>query len=164
MSGLREGEDKLSAQGKDFVRNLLLGSVFSENTIRMMGNDSVLKNKALNGIRAVIENMKLGDYALGEEIDKAMQLLYEARQAGGGVDALLRTTAMFGENAADRYDPISQAIALALEGKAEDFRELMLAYNRNAVHYADATQMEMFGEKPTKEEFVNEFLKFRNWK
>lgn len=164
IAGLREGEDKLSAAGKDFVKNLLLGSVFSENTIRMMGADAMLKTKALNGIRAVIDNMKLGDYALRGEIDKAMQLVYEARQGGSGVDAYLRTPAMFGENAADRYDPISQAIALALEGKVEDFRELMMAYNRNAAHYADASQTEMFGEKPSKEEFKNEFLKLINWK
>lgn len=163
VGGLREGEDKLSAAGKDFVKNLLLGSVFSENTIRMMGADAMLKTKALNGIRAVTDNMKLGDYALMKEIDKAVQLLYEARQGGSGVDAYLRTPAMFGENAADRYDPISQAIALALEGKVEDFRELMMAYNRNAAPYADANQTEMFGERPTKEDFVNEFLKLRNW-
>nr|DAI38061.1 MAG TPA: Chromatin remodeling complex ATPase [Caudoviricetes sp.] len=164
VAGLREGEDKLSAAGKDFVKNLLLGSVFSENTIRMMGADAMLKTKALNGIRAVTDNMKLGDYALMKEIDQAVQLLYEARQGGSGVDAYLRTPAMFGENAADRFDPISQAIALALEGKVEDFRELMMAYNRNAAHYADASQAEMFGERPTKEDFVNEFLKLRNWK
>lgn len=163
VAGLREGEDKLSAAGKDFVKNLLLGSVFSENTIRMMGADAMLKTKALNGIRAVTDNMKLGDYALMKEIDKAVQLLYEARQGGSGVDAYLRTPAMFGENAADRYDPISQAIALALEGKVEDFRELMMAYNRNAAPYADANQTEMFGERPTKEDFVKEFLKLRNW-
>lgn len=163
VAGLREGEDKLSAAGKDFVKNLLLGSVFSENTIRMMGADAMLKTKALNGIRAVTDNMKLGDYALMKEIDNAVQLLYEARQGGSGVDAYLRTPAMFGENAADRYDPISQAIALALEGKVEDFRELMMAYNRNAAPYADASQTEMFGERPTKEDFVNEFLKLRNW-
>ena len=163
VAGLREGEDKLSAAGKDFVKNLLLGSVFSENTIRMMGADAMLKTKALNGIRAVTDNMKLGDYALMKEIDKAVQLLYEARQGGSGVDAYLRTPAMFGENAADRFDPISQAIALALEGKVEDFRELMMAYNRNAAPYADANQTEMFGERPTKEDFVNEFLKLRNW-
>lgn len=164
VAGLREGEDKLSAAGKDFVKNLLLGSVFSENTIHMMGVDAMLKTKALNGIRAVTDNMKLGDYALMKEIDQAVQLLYEARQGGSGVDAYLRTPAMFGENAADRYDPISQAIALALEGKVEDFRELMMAYNRNAAPYADANQTEMFGERPTKEDFVNEFLKLRNWK
>lgn len=164
VAGLREGEDKLSAAGKDFVKNLLLGSVFSENTIRMMGADAMLKTKVLNGIRAVTDNMKLGDYALMKEIDQAVQLLYEARQGGSGVDAYLRTPAMFGENAADRFDPISQAIALALEGKAEDFRELMMAYNRNAAPYADANQTEMFGERPTNEEFVKEFLKLRNWK
>lgn len=163
VAGLREGEDKLSAAGKDFVKNLLLGSVFSENTIRMMGVDGMLKTKALNGIRAVTDNMKLGDYALMKEIDQAVQLLYEARQGGSGVDAYLRTPAMFGENAADRYDPISQAIALALEGKVEDFRELMMAYNRNAAPYADANQTEMFGERPTNEEFIKEFLKLRNW-
>jgi predicted RNA methylase len=40
----------------------------------------------------------------------------------------------------------------------------MMAYNRNAAPYADASQTEMFGERPTKEDFVNEFLKLRNWK
>ena len=164
VAGLREGENKLSASGKDFVRNLLLGSVFSEDTIRMMGADAGLKSKALNGIRAVLDNMKLGDYALRGEIDKAVQLVYEARQQGGDVDAYLRTPAMFGENAADRYDPVSQAIALALDGKAEDFRDLMMAYNRNAAHYADANQLDVFGDRPTKEGFINEFLKLRNWK
>lgn len=164
VAGLREGENKLSASGKDFVRNLLLGSVFSEDTIRMMGADAGLKSKALNGIRAVLDNMKLGDYALRGEIDKAVQLVYEARQQGGDVDAYLRTPAMFGENAADRYDPVSQAIDLALDGKAEDFRDLMMAYNRNAAHYADANQLDVFGDRPTKEEFINEFLKLRNWK
>lgn len=164
VAGLREGENKLSASGKDFVRNLLLGSVFSEDTIRMMGADAGLKSKALNGIRAVLDNMKLDDYALRGEIDKAVQLVYEARQQGGDVDAYLRTPAMFGENAADRYDPVSQAIALALDGKAEDFRDLMMAYNRNAAHYADANQLDVFGDRPTKEEFINEFLKLRNWK
>lgn len=164
VAGLREGENKLSASGKDFVRNLLLGSVFSEDTIRMMGADAGLKSKALNGIRAVLDNMKLGDYALRGEIDKAVQLVYEARQQGGDVDAYLRTPAMFGENAADRYDPVSQAIALALDGKAEDFRDLMMAYNRNAAHYADANQLDVFGDRPTKEDFINEFLKLRNWK
>ena len=164
VAGLREGENKLSASGKDFVRNLLLGSVFSEDTIRMMGADAGLKSKALNGIRAVLDNMKLGDYALRGEIDKAVQLVYEARQQGGDVDAYLRTPAMFGENAADRYDPISQAIALALDGKVEDFRDLMMAYNRNAAHYADANQLDVFGDRPAKEEFINEFLKLRNWK
>ena len=164
VAGLREGENKLSASGKDFVRNLLLGSVFSKDTIRMMGADAGLKSKALNGIRAVLDNMKLGDYALRGEIDKAVQLVYEARQQGGDVDAYLRTPAMFGENAADRYDPVSQAIALALDGKGEDFRDLMMAYNRNAAHYADANQLDVFGDRPTKEEFINEFLKLRNWK
>lgn len=42
--------------------------------------------------------------------------------------------------------------------------EPMMAYNRNAAPYADANQTEMFGERPTKEDFVNEFLKLRNWK
>ena len=53
IAGLREGEDRLSSAGKDFVKNLLLGSVFSEDTIRMMGADGTIKTKALNGIRHV---------------------------------------------------------------------------------------------------------------
>ncbi len=162
VAQMMDSPERLSAQGREYVKNLLLGSIFKPETIRMLGIDSTVKNKAINAIRSVMDNMKLGDYSLREEIDQAIQLLYEARQGGNKVDTLLRTSDMFGEDAAKRYSSISQMMALALEGKVSDFRDLLDEYNRIA-KARNTGEGNMFEAAPTKEELINEYLNFKKW-
>lgn len=162
VAQMMESPERLSAQGREFVKNLLLGSIFKPETIRMLGIDSTVKNKAINAIRSVMDNMKLGEFSLRDEIDQAIQLLYEARQGGNKVDTLLRTSDMFGEDAAKRYPSISQMMALALEGKVSDFRDLLDEYNRIAAA-RNTGEGSIFEAAPTKEELVKEFLDFKKW-
>ena len=159
---MMDSPERLSAQGREYVKNLLLGSIFKPETIRMLGIDSTVKNKAINAIRSVMDNMKLGEFSLRDEIDQAIQLLYEARQGGNKVDTLLRTPSMFGEDAAKRYPSISQMMALALEGKVADFRDLLDEYNRIAAA-RNTGEGNVFGEAPTKPELIKEFLDFKKW-
>ena len=162
VAQMMESPERLSAQGREFVKNLLLGSIFKPETIRMLGIDSTVKNKAINAIRSVMDNMKLGEFSLCDEIDQAIQLLYEARQGGNKVDTLLRTSDMYGEDAAKRYPSISQMMALALEGKVSDFRDLLDEYNRIAAA-RNTGEGSIFEAAPTKEELVKEFLDFKKW-
>lgn len=162
VAQMMDSPERLSEQGREYVKNLLLGSIFKPETIRMLGIDSTVKNKAINAIRSVMDNMKLGDYSLRDEIDQAIQLLYEARQGGNKVDTLLRTSEMFGEDAAKRYSSISQMMALALEGKVSDFRDLLDEYNRIA-KARNTGEGSIFEAAPTKEELVNEYLNFKKW-
>lgn len=162
VAQMMDSPERLSAQGREYVKNLLLGSIFKPETIRMLGIDSTVKNKAINAIRSVMDNMKLGEYSLRDEIDQAIQLLYEARQGGNKVDTLLRTPDMFGEDAAKRYSSISQMMALALEGKVSDFRDLLDEYNRIA-KARNTGEGNMFEAAPTKEELINEYLNFKKW-
>lgn len=162
VAQMMDSPERLSAQGREYVKNLLLGSIFKPETIRMLGIDSTVKNKAINAIRSVMDNMKLGDYSLRDEIDQAIQLLYEARQGGNKVDTLLRTPDMFGEDAAKRYSSISQMMALALEGKVSDFRDLLDEYNRIA-KARNTGEGNMFEAAPIKEELINEYLNFKKW-
>lgn len=162
VAQMMESPERLSAQGREFVKNLLLGSIFKQETIRMLGIDSTVKNKAINAIRSVMDNMKLGEFSLRDEIDQAIQLLYEARQGGNKVDTLLRTSDMYGEDAAKRYSSISQMMALALEGKVSDFRDLLDEYNRIAAA-RNTGEGSIFEAAPTKEELVKEFLDFKKW-
>ena len=162
VAQMMDSPERLSAQGREYVKNLLLGSIFKPETIRMLGIDSTVKNKAINAIRSVMDNMKLGDYSLRDEIDQAIQLLYEARQGGNKVDTLLRTSDMFGEDAVKRYPSISQMMALALEGKVADFRDLLDEYNRIAAS-RNTGEGSIFEAAPTKEELVNEYLNFKKW-
>lgn len=162
VAQMMDSPERLSAQGREYVKNLLLGSIFKPETIRMLGIDSTVKNKAINAIRSVMDNMKLGEFSLRDEIDQAIQLLYEARQGGNKVDTLLRTSDMFGEDAAKRYPSISQMMALALEGKVADFRDLLDEYNRIAAS-RNTGEGSIFEADPTKEELVNEYLNFKKW-
>ena len=162
VAQMMDSPERLSAQGREYVKNLLLGSIFKPETIRMLGIDSMVKNKAINAIRSVMDNMKLGEFSLRDEIDQAIQLLYEARQGGNKVDTLLRTPEMFGEDAAKRYPSISQMMALALEGKVSDFRDLLDEYNRIAKS-RNTGEGNMFEAAPTKEELINEYLNFKKW-
>jgi hypothetical protein len=162
VAQMMDSPERLSAQGREYVKNLLLGSIFKPETIRMLGIDSTVKNKAINAIRSVMDNMKLGEFSLRDEIDQAIQLLYEARQGGNKVDTLLRTSDMFGEDAAKRYSSISQMMALALEGKVSDFRDLLDEYNRIAAA-RNTGEGDVFGEAPTKAELIKEFMDFKKW-
>lgn len=162
VAQMMESPERLSAQGREFVKNLLLGSIFKPETIRMLGIDSTVKNKAINAIRSVMDNMKLGEFSLRDEIDQAIRLLYEARHGGNKVDTLLRTSDMYGEDAAKRYPSISQMMALVLEGKVSDFRDLLDEYNRIAAA-RDTGEGSIFEAAPTKEELVKEFLDFKKW-
>lgn len=162
VAQMMDSPERLSAQGREYVKNLLLGSIFKPETIRMLGIDSTVKNKAINAIRSVMDNMKLGEFSLRDEIDQAIQLLYEARQGGNKVDTLLRTSDMFGEDAAKRYSSISQMMALALEGKVSDFRDLLDEYNRIAAA-RNTGEGDVFGEAPTKPELIKEFMNFKKW-
>lgn len=162
VAQMMDSPERLSAQGREYVKNLLLGSIFKPETIRMLGIDSTVKNKAINAIRSVMDNMKLGEFSLRDEIDQAIQLLYEARQGGNKVDTLLRTPEMFGEDAAKRYSSISQMMALALEGKVSDFRDLLDEYNRIAKS-RNTGEGNMFEAAPTKEELIDEYLNFKKW-
>lgn len=163
VAQMMDSPERLSAQGREYVKNLLLGSIFKPETIRMLGIDSTVKNKAINAIRSVMDNMKLGEFSLRDEIDQAIQLLYEARQGGNKVDTLLRTPDMYVEDAAKRYPSISQMMALALEGKVADFRDLLDEYNRIAAA-RNTGEGNVFGEAPTKPELIKEFLDFKKWK
>ena len=159
VAGFMDGPDRLSAQGKEYVKNLLLGSVFKPETIRMLGVDSKIKNAAINGIRAIMDNLKLGDYSLRDEIDQAIQLLYEARRNKMSVDDLLKQSSAFEENARDRFPMMAQAMAQALEDKPTTFRELMSEYNNIAKNYNTNEGALSFYEMLTPEQLVAEFLK-----
>lgn len=162
VAQMMDSPERLSAQGREYVKNLLLGSIFKPETIRMLGIETSLKNKAINAIRSVMDNMKLGEFSLRDEIDQAIQLLYEAKRGGNKVDTLLRTPAMFGEDATKRYPSISQMMALALEGKVSDFRDLLDEYNRIAAA-RNTGEGDVFGEAPTKPELIKEFMDFKKW-
>lgn len=159
VAGLQDMPGVPNAQGKEFVKNLVLGAMFKPETIRMMGIDNAVKTKVVNGIRAIMDNSKLGDYALSNELDGAIRLLYEARTNKMKVGDLLRSSDFVQGNARDRFSEISQALAQALEEKATVFRDLMSEYNNVVKNHNTGEGTLGFAETLDKEALVKEFLK-----
>lgn len=159
VAGLQDMPGVPNAQGKEFVKNLVLGAMFKPETIRMMGIDNAVKTKVVNGIRAIMDNSKLGDYALSDEVDGAIRLLYEARTNKMKVGDLLRSSDFVQGNARDRFSEISQALAQALEEKATVFRDLMSEYNNVVKNHNTGEGTLGFAETLDKEALVKEFLK-----
>lgn len=159
VAGLQDMPGVPNAQGKEFVKNLVLGAMFKPETIRMMGIDNAVKTKVVKGIRAIMDNSKLGDYALSNELDGAIRLLYEARTNKMKVGDLLRSSDFVQGNARDRFSEISQALAQALEEKATVFRDLMSEYNNVVKNHNTGEGTLGFAETLDKEALVKEFLK-----
>lgn len=159
VAGLQDMPGVPNAQGKEFVKNLVLGAMFKPETIRMMGIDNAVKTKVVNGIRAIMDNSKLGDYALSDEVEGAIRLLYEARTNKMKVGDLLRSSDFVQGNARDRFSEISQALAQALEEKATVFRDLMSEYNNVVKNHNTGEGTLGFAETLDKEALVKEFLK-----
>lgn len=151
-----DGKVVLSAQGRDFVTNVLIGSLFSEEVIRMMGNDRGLKQSILRALPAIIENRKLGEYALAQDIENAIQLLYEARNANMPFILYLRQGNAFEGYVHERFSAFEMLLAEEMSAGVEQFRQVLTLYNTSAINEANG-QTSMFGVR-SPEDIKNEIL------
>lgn len=135
VAGLTENTDRgfvLSPAGKDYVTDLLIGGLFDEQTIRMLGNDKGLKQSILRAMPSIVENRRLGDYALTDNINNAIRLLYEARQAGMAYPLYIRQVDAFEGKVSDRFSPFEMLLAEEMSSGVEDFRQVLNLYNNSA--------------------------------
>ena len=159
VAGLTENTDRgfvLSPAGKDYVTDLLIGGLFDEQTIRMLGNDKGLKQSILRAMPSFIENRRLGDYALTDNINGAIRLLYEARQAGVAYPLYIRQVDAFEGKVSDRFSPFEMLLAEEMSSGVENFRQVLNLYNNSARDDANG-QTGLF-EPRTIEDIKNEIL------
>lgn len=140
VAGLTEATDKgfvLSPAGKDYVTDLLIGGLFDEQTIRMLGNDKGLKQSILRAMPSIVENRRLGDYALTDNINNAIRLLYEARQAGMAYPLYVKQGNAFDGYVSDRFSPFEMLLAEEMSSGVETFRQVLNLYNNSARNEAN---------------------------
>lgn len=159
VAGLTESTDKgfvLSPAGKDYVTDLLIGGLFDEQTIRMLGNDKGLKQSILRAMPSIVENRRLGDYALTDNINNAIRLLYEARQAGMAYPLYVKQGNAFDGYVSDRFSPFEMLLAEEMSSGVETFRQVLNLYNNSARDEANG-QTGLF-EPRTFDDIKNEIL------
>ena len=140
VAGLTEATDKgfvLSPAGKDYITDLLIGGLFDEQTIRMLGNDKGLKQSILRAMPSIVENRRLGDYALTDNINNAIRLLYEARQAGMAYHLFIKQGNAFDGYVSDRFSPFEMLLAEEMSSGVETFRQVLNLYNNSARNEAN---------------------------
>lgn len=153
----KQGDNVFNATGREFVQDVLLGALFDERTIRQMGGDRGLKQAIFRALGVIVENRKLGKYALSKEINNAISLLYEARKAKYPLHLYIRQTNMFEGRPSDRYTAFEILIAEKMESGIEDLRQVMDLYN-NSAKSALGGQADMFEGILTKENIINQIL------
>lgn len=152
VAGLTENTGtgfKFSQSGREYVTDMLLGTLFDEQTIRMLAGEKTLKQAILRALPSIVENRRLKGYELTESINKAVQILYEARKANEGkstADAFqlfLRQVDAFQGKVTDRFDGFDIILANRMSAGVEQLREILGLYNNSAMNEANG-QMGFF--------------------
>lgn len=141
VAGLTENTGtgfKFSQSGREYVTDMLLGTLFDEQTIRMLAGEKTLKQAILRALPSIVENRRLKGYELTESINKAVQILYEARKANEGKSTedafqlFLRQVDAFEGKVTDRFDGFDIILANRMSAGVEQLREMLNLYNNSA--------------------------------
>lgn len=142
--------DKLSATGRERLANILFGTVFDNETIRLMGDDAALKNSIMRALPQILDNKSLGEFSLESDINDAIRLLYEVRRAGVPFQSFVRQTVMSEDGevhtAAENYSPYQLLLAEEMiDGGVDAFRNVLNLYNEQA-NTIQGGQVDIFGD------------------
>lgn len=159
VAGLTESTGtgfKFSQSGREYVTDMLLGTLFDEQTIRMLAGEKTLKQAILRALPSIVENRRLKGYELTESINKAVQILYEARKANEGkstADAFqlfLHQVDAFEGKVTDRFDGFDIILANRMSAGVEQLREMLNLYNNSARDEANG-QMGFFESRSSED-------------
>ena len=154
--------EKLSATGRERLSNILFGTVFDNETIRLMGDDAALKNSILRALPQILDNKSLGEFSLEADINDAIRLLYEVRKAKMPFRSFVSQTVIAEDGqthtAAEDYSPYQLLLAEEMtEGGVDAFRDVLTLYNDQA-RMAIGGQADIFGNLMTETELKNLIL------
>ena len=154
--------EKLSATGRERLSNILFGTVFDNETIRLMGDDAALKNSILRALPQILDNKSLGEFSLESDINDAIRLLYEVRKAKMPFRSFVSQTVIAEDGqthtAAEDYSPYQLLLAEEMtEGGVDAFRDVLTLYNDEA-RMAIGGQADIFGNLMNDTELKNLIL------
>lgn len=84
VDGVR-GQEKLSAVGREFLENMLIGKAFDSDpdVVRMLTAEPAMRQTVITALGEIADNIALGDgWSLQNELADAVRLCFDARQNG----------------------------------------------------------------------------------
>lgn len=156
VAELKDGNN-LSAIGKDMFETLLVGSVLSEDAVRLINRDGMKRYRAkiTKAILPLFENRRLGrDYNVTGELNEAVVLLDEAQRSGLSVEDVMRQLDAFDNS---EYSPLSITLARTLESSPERVvKSLITLYNSQASGASNGQRSLYAGDVPSKQSILED--------
>ncbi len=159
--------DTISAQGREILENMLIGKAFEGNpdAVREITAYKSVRQSVICALAEISNNLLLGEeYSLEGELAQAIDLVYQARQAGykagERVSGYARQLNLFpfdeGETVADYRNATTLMLADVLnDNRVTRLKKVLAVYNHQAQDSAGG-QMDLFtGEVKSKEEILN---------
>ena len=84
VDGVR-GHEKLSAIGREFLENMLIGKAFAANpdVVRMLTSEPFMRKAIITALGEIADNIAIGrGYSLQQELADAVKLCFDARKEG----------------------------------------------------------------------------------
>ncbi len=158
-----EATRSLTEAGKELVEAAILGKIFSNapEILSILPNlPAKVRSRIAQAMPELAANQKLGEYALSDEIAKALTFLYEAYQAGESLDVYGEQYEFFKDGTnADVIGQTVKLLAKSLNGELDEaeFADIIRSYNLQAVDVVTG-QDQLFGEAPTREDILQNVI------
>ena len=170
------GNQRLSAVGREFLENMLIGKAFDGNpdVVRMLTEIPSMRQSVITALGEISDNIALGDgWALQNELADAVKLVYDARndgdyQHGDIVSVYARQGRLFADpdelqTVADFNNMTMLMLADVLNDKRVTMLKTTLAlYNKDARDSANSVQDIFAGGVVSREEILRNVIKFIN--
>ena len=174
VDGVR-GQEKLSAVGREFLENMLIGKAFESDpeVVRMLTAEPAMRQNVITALGEIVDNIALGgDWSLQGELADAVKLCFDARQGGAKYGEIVSTYARQGVLFADPDElqtvaDFNNATMLMLADVLNDKRVTLLKttlqlYNNNARQSA-VGQTDLFaGGIRNREDILREVINYIN--
>lgn len=174
VDGVR-GQEKLSAVGREFLENMLIGKAFESDpeVVRMLTAEPAMRQTVITALGEIVDNIALGgDWSLQGELADAVKLCFDARQGGAKYGEIVSTYARQGVLFADPDElqtvaDFNNATMLMLADVLNDKRVTLLKttlqlYNNNARQSASG-QTDLFaGGIQSREDILRDVITFIN--
>lgn len=174
VDGVR-GQEKLSAVGREFLENMLIGKAFESDpeVVRMLTAEPAMRQTVITALGEIVDNIALGgDWSLQGELADAVKLCFDARQRGAKYGEIVSTYARQGVLFADPDElqtvaDFNNATMLMLADVLNDKRVTLLKttlqlYNNNARQSA-VGQADLFaGGIQSREDILRDVITFIN--
>lgn len=157
----------LTEAGRILLESALVGKLFGKNAevIQMLSTMPRVRNAIAQAMPDLLENNKLGEYSLIDEVAQAIKAIYSAREAGQSLqDYMLQGDLFEGKAGKEVYGATVELMANILNGDENVTLQEVLAgseendgYNKKASIALNYGSL-LFGDNRSREEIITEII------